>query len=57
MLLDHGQLTIPDADVVELARKNFRTRPAVSFPSGYVALHASVMAFTSALLTRNGQRA
>jgi predicted nucleic-acid-binding protein len=31
MLLNHAQLTIQDADVVERALESFRKRPAVSF--------------------------
>jgi predicted nucleic-acid-binding protein len=36
MLLNHAQLTIQDADVVEAALQNFRKRPAVSFSNNLI---------------------
>lgn len=36
MLLNHAQLTIQDADVVEAALQNFRKRPAVSFSDNLI---------------------
>jgi len=36
MLLNHEQLSIQDADVVELALENFRKRPAVSFSDSLI---------------------
>ncbi len=36
MLLNHTQLTIQDADVVEKALENFRRRPAVSFSDNLI---------------------
>jgi len=36
MLLNHAQLTIQDADVVETALENFRQRPAVSFSDNLI---------------------
>src|SRR5262245_25830641 len=36
MLLDHGQVTIQDADVVETALKNFRTRPNLRFSDNLI---------------------
>jgi len=36
VLLNHTQVTIQDADVVEAALENFRKRPAVSFPDSLI---------------------
>jgi predicted nucleic-acid-binding protein len=36
MLLNHAQLTVQDADVVEMALGNFRKRPAVSFSDNLI---------------------
>jgi predicted nucleic-acid-binding protein len=36
MLLNHEQLSIQDADVVELALENFRKRPTVSFSDSLI---------------------
>lgn len=36
MLLNHEQLTIQDADVVDVALENFRKRPAVSFSDNLI---------------------
>ena len=36
VLLNHAQVTIQDADVVEAALENFRRRPAVSFSDSLI---------------------
>ena len=36
MLLNHEHLTVQDAETVEAALKNFRKRPAVSFPDNLI---------------------
>ena len=36
IFLNHSQVTIQDADVVEAALENFRKQPAVSFPDNLI---------------------
>lgn len=60
MLLNHEQLTIQDADVVETALESFRKRPAVSFSDNLIVEiarkngHLPVGTFDRDLAKRDG---